>query len=235
MPCGSDPIPYYPRLGDAVVVKSWKKSDLGTDWKPPACSGWTETGFTTLVSIAARFSYGSDASRLLEHIGDISGLAGMRYWSATHKQWRMLVAEAHAVTDLENTQPRKNFTDGEIKNGATLYYEQTDNLSGKVLYRMDIVDASATRVVFRSQNVSTLRYHFIPVLHPGELQSIYFMDRESDTVWRFYSLVRTGKNASGLIDHNESSFINRALAFYCHFVTIPPVQELPREERVRHR
>jgi hypothetical protein len=159
----------------------------------------------------------------------------MQYWSTTHKEWRTLIAEAHAVAGLENTEPRKDFSVCEIKNGAALYYEQTDNLSGKVLYRMDIVDASANRVVFRSENVSTIRYRFIPVLHPGELQSIYFMDRESDSVWRFYSLVRTGKNASGLISHNESSFVNRALAFYRHFVTIPPIQELPGKNRARHR
>jgi hypothetical protein len=151
----------------------------------------------------------------------------MRYWSTTHKEWKTLITEAHAVTSLENTKQRKDFTGREVKNGALLYYEQTDNLSGKVLYRMDIVDASANRVIFRSENVSTIRYHFIPVLHPGELQSIYFMDRESDTIWRFYSLMRTGKTSSGLISHNESSFVNRALAFYRHFVTIRPIQELP--------
>ncbi len=31
------------------------------------------------------------------------------------------------------------------------------------------------------------------------MQSIYFLDRESDDVWRYYSIVRTGKNANQLI------------------------------------
>src|SRR5690348_3874370 len=44
-PCGKEPVPSYPPLTDAAVVKSWSKSELGYDWKPPACTGWTEVGF----------------------------------------------------------------------------------------------------------------------------------------------------------------------------------------------
>ena len=51
--CGTEPIPPYAGLDDLANVKSWSKSDLGPDWKPPACTGWAEVGFTTLVTIAA--------------------------------------------------------------------------------------------------------------------------------------------------------------------------------------
>jgi hypothetical protein len=66
-----------------------------------------------------------------------------------------------------------------------------------------------------------MRYFFIPILHPGEVQSMYFLDRESDNAWRYYSIVRTGKNANGLIAGNESSAVNRAVAFYRQLVGIP--------------
>jgi hypothetical protein len=59
------------------------------------------------------------------------------------------------------------------------------------------------------------------------MQSIYFLDRESDGVWRYYGMVRTGKNASRLTAGNASSAINRAVAFYRHFVGIPTAQEPP--------
>ena len=68
---------------------------------------------------------------------------------------------------------------------------------------MHIVDATASRLVFDVENVSTMRYFFIPILHPGELQAMYFLDRESDNVWRYYSIVRTEKNANGLIAGND--------------------------------
>ncbi|MGC2417553.1 MAG: DUF6675 family protein [Candidatus Acidiferrales bacterium] len=207
-------------------MKSWSKSDLGPDWKPPACTGWAEVGFTALVTIAARFPHASEAGGLLRHIGAISELAGMRYWSTTHKRWRTLIVEAYALTGSYG-QRREDFTSDEMQEGKVLYFEQVDNLAGKAIYRMHIVEASASRVVVSIENVSTMRYFFLPILHPGDLQSMYFLDRESDSVWRYYSIVRTGKNANGLIAGNESSSVNRAVAFYRHLVGIPTAQEPP--------
>jgi hypothetical protein len=226
-PCGADPAPPYPDLDHSAIVKLWSKSDLGSDWKPPACTGWGAVGFTTLVSIVARFRYTSDAEGLLRHIGAISELAGMRYWSTTHKQWRTLIVEACALTGLPPGRCREDFTPDEMKQDKVLYFEQSDNLSGKAIYRMHIAEASADRVVFDVENVSTMRYLFIPLLHPGEMQSIYFLDRESENVWRYYSIMRTGQNANALIAGNESSAINRAVAFYRSLVGIPTSQEPP--------
>ena len=114
----------------------------------------------------------------------------------------------------------------EMREGNSLYFEQVDNLSGKAIYRMQIVKSSADRLVINVENVSTMRYHLLPIIHPGEMQSIYFLDRESDKVWRYYGVVRTGKNANQ-IARNESSAINRAVAFYRQFVGIPADQEPP--------
>src|SRR5438045_1486229 len=226
-PCGMEPIPPYPSPENSTVVKSWGRSALGRDWKPPSCTGWTQVGFTSLVSIAARFQYEHGPEGLLRHVGAISELAGIRYWSTTHKQWRTFILDAYALRDSPVGQRRADFSAGELKAGKSFYFEQVDNLSGKTVYRMDMIDASTNRIVFDVENASTMRYHLIPILHPGELQSIYFLDRESENVWRFYSIVRTGKNASALIAGNESSSINRAVAFYRHMVGIPDTQEPP--------
>ena len=80
-------------------------------------------------------------------------------------------------------------------------------------------------LVFDVENVSTMRYLFITIFPPGEMQSIYFLDRESENVWRYYSIVRTGKNANRLITGNESSTVNRAVAFYRNLAGIPTDQE----------
>jgi hypothetical protein len=226
-PCGREPIPAYPDVSEQAIVKSWTKTSLGRDWRPPACTGWAELGFSTLVTISARFSYSSDTEGLLHHIGSISQLAGIQYWSTTHKQWRTLIVNAYALTDAKPAQRRDDFTSNEMKEGKVLYFEQVDNLSGKATYRMHIVEASASRIVFNVENVNTLRYYFIPIFHPGELQSMYFLDRESDKHWRYYSIVRTGKDANGLILRSESSSVNRAVAFYRSLVGIPTTQEPP--------
>ena len=226
-PCGKEPVPPYPGLDDSAIAKSWSKSEFGRDWKPPACTGWAAVGFTTLVTTVARFRQTSGAEGLLGHIGAISELAGMRYWSTTHKQWQTLIMDAYALTGLQPSQRREDFTPEEMKEGSVLYYVQVDNLSGKATYRMHIVEASADRLVFDVENVSTMHYLFITLLHPGEMQSIYFLDHESENVWRYYSIVRTGTNANRLITGNESSAVNRAVAFYRHLVGIPTGQEPP--------
>jgi len=226
-PCGKEPTPPYPALDDSAIVKSWSKSDLGRDWRPPACTGWTAVGFTTLVTTAARFHHISEAKDLLCRMGAISELAGIRYWSTTHKQWQTLVVDAYALTDLQPGQRREDFAPDEMKEGKVLYFKQADNLSGKAVYRMHIAQASASRLVFDVENVSTMRYFLIPIFHPGEMQSIYFLDRESENVWRYYSIVRTGKNANQMIAGNESSSVNRAVAFYRYLVGIPTDQEPP--------
>jgi len=128
---------------------------------------------------------------------------------------------------LQPRQRREDFTPEEMKEGKVLYYVQVDNLSGKATYRMHIVEASANRLVFDVENVSTMRHLFMTLFQPGEIQSIYFLDRESENVWRYYSIVRTGKNANRLIMGNESSAVNRAVAFYRHLVGIPTSQEPP--------
>jgi hypothetical protein len=226
-PCGNEPIPPYPDLDATAIVKSWSESDFGGDWRPPACTGWPAVGFTRLVTISARFRHTSEAEGLLRHIGAISELTGMRYWSTTRKQWQTLISDAYALTGLQPAQRRQDFTPDEMKQGTVLYFQQVDNLSGKAIYRMHVAEASPDRIVFEVENVNTMRYFFIPILHPGEMQSIYFLDRESDNVWRYYSIVRIGKNANRRIAGNESSAINRAVAFYRSLVGIPGEQEPP--------
>jgi Family of unknown function (DUF6675) len=226
-PCGKEPVPPYPGLDEAVIAKSWSRPDFGRDWTPPACTGWAAVGFTTLVTTVARFRQPSDAEGLLRHIGAVSEFAGMRYWSTTHKQWQTLIVDVYALTGSQSSQRRKDFTLEEMKEGNVLYYVQVDNLAGKATYQMHIVEASVDRIVFDVENVSTVHAFFMTLFAPGEMQSIYFLDRESEGVWRYYSVMRTGKNASRRIVGNESSAINRAVAFYRYLVGIPTGQEPP--------
>ena len=227
LPCGSDPAPPYPAIGSPPIVKFWSESEFGRDWMPPACTGWSAAGFATLTTTAARFRYASGAEGLLGHVGAISERTGMRYWSTTHQRWQTLVVSTHALAGPEAGQRRQDFTVAEMTAGKVLYLEQVDNLTGAATYRMRIDEASPDRLVFDIENVSIVRYFFVTLFHPGEMQSIYFLDRESDDVWRYYSIWRTGRNASRLSTGHESSSINRAVAFYRSLAGIPTDQEPP--------
>ncbi len=227
-PCGTGVVvPPYPELTDAPTVKSWTEAELGRDWKPPACTGWVEPGFSSLTATVAHFRFSGGSDGLLRRIGAISGRAGIRYWSTTHRKWQTLVVSAHALASQKAVQSRPDFTPGELKQGAVLYFEQADNLTGKAIYRMRLTEVSADRMVFDVENVSIMRYYLVTLFHPGEVQSIYYLDREADDVWRYYGLARIGRNASRLAAGHPASSINRAVAFYRSLVGVPTDSEPP--------
>lgn len=226
-PCGMESVPPYPSMEQSPAAQFWSGSDSSRDWRPPACISWAEVGYSTLTTTVARFRYTSGAEGLLRHIGAVSALAGMRYWSTTHKQWQTLIVDAHALTASQPRHRREDFTPEEMKEGTGLYFEQVDNLSGTAIYRMHVAEASADRLVFDVENVSSMRYLFMTLFRPGEMQSVYFLDRESDEIWRYYSIARTGRSASRLATGHASSSINRAVAFYRFLAGIPTDQEPP--------
>jgi len=98
---------------------------------------------------------------------------------------------------------------------------------------MHIAEASADRLVIDVENVSTMHYLFLPVFRPGELQSIYFLERESENVWRYYSIVRTGINANRMIAGNESSGSIEPLRSIATSSEFPLTGSLPRRDEVR--
>jgi hypothetical protein len=138
-----------------------------------------------------------------------------------------LITEAHALTDAQPADRRTDFTPNEVTAGKVFYFEQVDNLSGRAVYRLQVLELSADRLVLEVENVGLIRFHFLPIFHPGDLQTICFLDRESSDVWRYYGMMRMGKRASSLVATNESSSINRAVAFYRYVVGIPGTQEPP--------
>lgn len=78
-----------------------------------------------------------------------------------------------------------------------------------------------------TEKIGAVRYHLLPIFRPGGIQSITFLDRESQDVWRYYSLMRTGKGSNPLAAGYEASSINRAVAYYRYLAGIPTDEEPP--------
>src|SRR5437588_7420856 len=162
-PCAGPPFPPVPDVDAAPVVKVWERAD----WTPAACTGWTASAGATVVATAARFRYNGEAPGLRRRIGAISALAGMLYWSTTNQRWQPLIVDAYALSGPSDDQRRQDFSPDEIVEGRILYVHQEDNLVGKAIYRIRIVTATAARLVFATENSSTIRYMSIPVFPPG--------------------------------------------------------------------
>ena len=71
-PCGTAAFPLYPDLEKSPVVRVWDGAELGRDWTPPACTGWTYSGSTTVLVTVARFRHTSGVDGLLRRVGAIS-------------------------------------------------------------------------------------------------------------------------------------------------------------------
>jgi hypothetical protein len=226
-PCESEAFPLYPELDHSPVVKVWGRSDLGRDWIPPACTGWSARGFSTLVATVARFRDAAGMEDMLRRVGSISGLRGMRYWSTTQRRWQELILDASALAGAGSGQRRADFSLAEVSAGGRLYFQQSDNLSGRAAYRLQVSIGSNGQFTFATENISTIRYLMVPLFGPGEIQSIYFLQQETPTVWLYYNLTRTGASANRLVAGHDASSINRAVAFFRHWAGIPTDKEPP--------
>jgi len=226
-PCGGEATPAYPDLEHSPAFKVWDRGSVGREWMPPACLGWSAPGFATLVTAVARFRYSGTVSELLGRVGRISQLAEIRYWSTTRQHWAPLIVSASALAGPEGTHHRQDFSLPELAQGSTLYYQQSDNTSGKATYQLRLISVSPDRLIFETENITSMRYLLVPIFPPHEFQAVYFLERESPEVWRYYSLGRTGKDANGLAAGHDASTINRAMAFFRYLVGIPTDQEPP--------
>jgi hypothetical protein len=226
-PCSMEPNPPYPDLEHSPSFKVWDRASLGREWKAPGCIGWTASGFATLVTTVARFRHSTGVEGLLSRVAAISRLTGIRYWSTTRQQWKPLIVNASALEGASASQRRQDFPTADLVTGAMLYFQQSDSLTGKATYRLHILSVSQDRLVYETENITALRYLMVPIFPPHELQAIYFLDRESPDIWRYYSIARTGKNANGLATGHDASTVNRAVAFFRYLASIPTDQEPP--------
>ena len=117
---------------------------------------------------------------------------------------------------------RPDFRIDEMIGGADLYFAQNDNRStGDVVYRLRVREIDPDRLVVETENVSAVRYLLLPLASPGDLQALYFLERQTSNEWDYYSLARTGASTSSLIGGHEASYVNRAVA---SFATSPACQ-----------
>ena len=211
-PCdGTTPMPLPAKPGDAPAVATWSE----VRWDPPACLAWQGGKFRMLIALAGTFRHGGDAAALLARLGAISKRKGLQYWSVRDKAWRVLIEDAAALAAPQAGQRRTDFTPAEMRAGAELHYEETDNRSSTpVVYRMRVLEATMERVVVETENLSPIRAFMVTVFPAGSLRAAYFLERRDAATWMVYGLSSTGGEASALAAGSVKSYVNRATAFY---------------------
>jgi hypothetical protein len=225
-PCEGSVFPPYAELGEPPMVKVWSGGASGENWIPPTCTGWTSHGFRVLTALAATFR--DDRNGILERLGAVSALTGIRYWSVSDRAWEPLVTMATALTGPDPGAARADFIATEITAGKDLFYAQSDNRSsGKVVYRIRVLEAGPDRLCFSIENISLIKLWMVTLFGPGDLQSFHVLDRQLPTTWTYYGLFRTGLGANRLTGGHERSYENRAVAYYRFLAGIPTNLEPP--------
>lgn len=212
-PCGTSPLPAYAAPGAKPAVAVWHRADLA-GWRPPACLGWSAKAPDLLVALAGSFRDPDGLPDLLQRFGAQSRWRGLRYWSDTEQRWETLITDAAALRGPDSGSRRADFSARELLAGEPLYVAQSDNRSSNaVVYRLQLRDGAPDRLVVTIENVSSVWLVLLPLFGPGDLSSIYFLDRLGPGLWGYYGLsaVRGGLIGPG---GHEASYVNRALAIY---------------------
>ena len=227
-PCGVPAQPAYANPGGPPKVQVLTGGAADFRWAPPACTGWKDHGFRVLVALAGSVRTDDGADGLLRRFGAISEFQGIRYWSASDKRWRVLITDASALDEPDAKRRRKDFTGTEMRSQDALYFMQDDSRSsGKIVYRMRVREKGANRLVIEIENVSPIRALLMTLFHPGDLQFVYFLERQAPDIWGIYSLLRTGEGSNFLSGGHEASYVSRAVAFYRFIAGIPTDENPP--------
>jgi len=213
-PCeGVSSFPAFAPPGHAPNYGLWANHD----WTPPLCTGWTSKE-SVVVAVAGEFHFNGTIDDLLGRFGAITTLTRVRYWSVTENDWRALITSATALRGPNPPDRRTDFSATEMRSGKDLFFTNTDNRSGEpVIYRIRVT-AKGESFVFTTENITGVQKVMLPLISPGDLQSIHYLERIGPETWSYYALARTAKpslSAFGVV-RNES-YVNRVLALYSHF------------------
>jgi hypothetical protein len=226
-PCGDPQFPPHPPTGAPVNVLTWREGEPIGGFGFANCGLSASWGSTLLVGLAGSFPFDGKASDLLARFGAVSSLRGVQYWSATDHRWETLITDASAVDGTKEERARPDFSLAEMKAGRDLYFEQRDNRSSRrVIYRMKLRESGDQRFVLTIDNLTEVRLFLFPLFAPGDLQSLYVLERLGPGRWGYYSLtgVREGFLSMG---DNRASYVNRAISIYRHITRQPVDQNTP--------
>jgi hypothetical protein len=226
-PCDGPPVPAFASPGLPPTLRTWRPNDLPANWAPPACLGWPRPHRQLIVVLAGSFAFAGTRDDLAQRFATVSKRRGIRYWSVSDGKWETLITAATALTASDG-QKRGDFTLAELTSGHDLFFQQQDNrATNDVVYRLRLRSRTADRLEIEEENVSAVRLYVFTIWNPGDLHSLYVLQRLTDGSWGFYLYGSIDGGVASSAGAHLASFINRSVAFYRYFAGIPTDQEPP--------
>ena len=220
--------PQYAAPGAPPVVQAIRGS-AGTSAAPPGAQCFGKSNSAAMwFTVAAVFQSNDSPQAMMARFGAISQLLGVQYWSTTEQKWRPLVLSAYATTAVNSdAKPRADYSAAELSTGSDRYYRIADNRSGHdVLYRLRLRSSQPGGMVVETANVEPIKQWGLTFYAVGGLHTLYFLNERAPGVWAYYSITRVLPN-NFLAGGHEKSYINREVALYRHYASIPTNAEPP--------
>jgi hypothetical protein len=218
--------PQYAALGSAPIARAIQMT--GSTAAPAGAVCFDKSDSTVLwITVASLIQSSDSRSTFIGRFGAVCQLLGVQYWSTTDQAWRPRVSSAHATNVPNPFEPRADYSAAELATGQDRYYETTDTRSGRsVAYRLRLLLNQPGRVVIETANVEAIKKWGLTIYGPEGLDTMYFLDERSPGVWAYYSITRVLPR-NFLAEGHEKSYINRAVALYRHYVSLPTNAEPP--------
>ncbi|MDB5864337.1 MAG: hypothetical protein JWO70_2143 [Betaproteobacteria bacterium] len=212
-PCESAPVPAYAPAGSPPAVSAQVPKNKTARIEAP-CAADLGDAFDAVVVLSGTFHSKADAGQLLERLGAISKIQGLRYWSTTDSKWEELIRSSYALEKADKGYRRRSdFSGAEMATGNELFYAQTDNRSKRELvYRLQATAAGPDRIVVQTRNITGFN-GFLASVAPGDLRTVQFLHRRANGTWDYYLASAVKKTVIGT---SEASLVNRANALYRH-------------------
>jgi len=228
-PCaGRSAEPAFPPVDGPPVIAVWHGDGLDRTAPAPACIGWPNFDFSTMLAMAGRFRHPGDLQAMLADFGRFSSMTGLKYWSISDERWQVLVERSEAVTDPQTRRARPDFTADELVPGRDLYFQQRDNRGNEpIVYRLRVLARGTDGFSVSITNVTGISFLFFRLFAPGDLNSVYFFQRLEGDDWGYWAVGGTHLGLTAIFGPHIGSFKNRAMAVYRHFAHIPDDQEPP--------
>ena len=206
---GQQPSPAYGAAGAQPRVGIWRNIGPLTG---TGCGNLLSHKAMLAIALAGRFRFSGSLEDLARRVGAVSRTKGLRYWSVTDGNWRVLLDDAYASKSANGRSRRSDFTAAEVLSGRTLYLGQDDTRStGINAYSFRTISSDPDRFAFEMVNLTAIGIGPVTFFPAGALKSLHFLERESGDTWTYYgfSILKSG-NFIG----PEGSYVNRNAAFF---------------------
>ena len=189
---------------------------------PPTCLPWRVRGYAALIAVSGRIGRVEGRRQLLRRLTATSAVSKIRYWSFTRKRWRRLFSEVVALDGPDPTRRRPDFSVDAIRTGREFFVWQKENsLASGMVFRNRALEVSENRVVLQQENVTASYFAFVELFGRGEFETVAFLEKERDDIWRYYSLSRVGAAGETVTRAELASLVNRLVAGFRYLAGIP--------------